>query len=382
MNQSSDQYIGALDEPLIPRIKGNKSRSSKPESITKSKKIVATCLFGLMLSSCVGASVNNSLDVAALDAPQDITVQTLDQTALGDEQQIASTTVVPVPARSPISSQTALLPDDTSSKAIAATEKIIAESPQTAQSDEAVKIEQPTQTASLEPQAAETAPSSSVVRPVVPQEATVTPKKTKKSGGIFGFLFGGNKSAPTRTASVEPQPKSKTTISTVPSKEALNGSLPGVKRNSAIFGINDESKPEEENVQVASVGAGGRILSPAGLILQTERVQVSCFKPELMRILASVERKYGKKVIVTSGYRSPKSNRRAGGARNSTHIYCKAADIQVDGVSKWDLAKYLRSVKGRGGVGTYCRTKSVHIDVGTQRDWHHPCRRSKKRKKA
>ncbi len=132
---------------------------------------------------------------------------------------------------------------------------------------------------------------------------------------------------------------------------------------------------------MASVGSFGRYQMVNGLILQTESVKVDCFKPELMQLLRVVERRYGKKVMVTSGYRSPKRNRRAGGVQNSTHIYCKAADIQVEGVSKWDLAKFLRTVDGRGGVGTYCRTKSVHIDIGSVRDWHHPCRRSKSAKK-
>ena len=100
-----------------------------------------------------------------------------------------------------------------------------------------------------------------------------------------------------------------------------------------------------------------------------------------MKVLKTVERHYGKKVMVTSGYRSPTRNRRAGGVRNSAHVYCKAADIQIQGVNKWDLAKYLRTINGRGGVGTYCRTNSVHIDIGTQRDWHHPCKRRKSRKK-
>lgn len=161
------------------------------------------------------------------------------------------------------------------------------------------------------------------------------------------------------------------------------GGLPGVKKGIKIFGINEESNHDNDgtNVEVASVGALGRTAGAHGLVLQTQRVQVGCFKPELLTILKRIERHYGKKVMVTSGYRSPARNRRAGGVKNSTHTYCKAADIQVQGISKWNLAKYLRSIDGRGGVGTYCRTKSVHIDVGSQRDWHHPCRRRAKRKK-
>jgi uncharacterized protein YcbK (DUF882 family) len=83
------------------------------------------------------------------------------------------------------------------------------------------------------------------------------------------------------------------------------------------------------------------------------------------------------KVIVTSGYRSPTRNKKARGAQHSLHMYCSAADIQVEGVSKWELASYLRSMPGRGGVGTYCYTESVHIDIGPERDWNWRCRRRK-----
>ncbi len=162
------------------------------------------------------------------------------------------------------------------------------------------------------------------------------------------------------------------------------GALPGVKSNAELFGVNDaEAEDESIGIQVASVGGFGRI-SPNGLRVQHEKVQVSCLKPELIRLINMVERHYGKKPVITSGYRSPKRNRRAGGARNSMHIFCKAADIQVEGVSKWKLAEFMRTLPGRGGVGTYCRTRSVHIDTGKRRDWHHPCRKStlKRRKKA
>ena len=160
-------------------------------------------------------------------------------------------------------------------------------------------------------------------------------------------------------------------------------SLPGVKSNSEIFGItNDDGSTSRNsrNTQVAAVGSFGR-LSPNGLRVQHSKVQVACIKPGVIRLLKMVERRYGKKPIITSGYRSPRGNRRAGGARNSQHIFCKAVDIQVEGVSKWKLAKFLRTLPGRGGVGTYCRTKSVHIDIGSVRDWHHPCRKSSKRKR-
>ncbi len=163
--------------------------------------------------------------------------------------------------------------------------------------------------------------------------------------------------------------------------------LPGVRQN-ALFeikrksGIDDDSDVdinEDEgfgSYQVASA-AGLARLAPNGLLKQTESVDVACLKPSLVRVLKTIENHYGKKLIVTSGYRDPARNQRARGAKNSLHMYCAAADVQVPGVSKWELANYLRSMPGRGGVGTYCHTDSVHVDVGPERDWNWRCRRRK-----
>ena len=95
-------------------------------------------------------------------------------------------------------------------------------------------------------------------------------------------------------------------------------------------------------------------------------------------MLKQVERHYGQKIVVTSGYRSPSYNRKVRGARRSMHMFCAAADVQVSGVGKWELARYVRSLPGRGGVGTYCHTNSVHIDVGPERDWNWRCRSRRK----
>src|SRR5690606_26506830 len=95
---------------------------------------------------------------------------------------------------------------------------------------------------------------------------------------------------------------------------------------------------------------------------------------DLVRMLKTIERHFGKKMVVTSGYRSPAHNRRVNGAKRSQHMHCAAVDVQIPGVSKLELAKYARSLPGRGGVGTYCHA-SVHIDVGPERDWNWRCRR-------
>ncbi len=104
-----------------------------------------------------------------------------------------------------------------------------------------------------------------------------------------------------------------------------------------------------------------------------------CFPKRLTRLLKQVSRHYGKPVIVISGYRSPAHNRRVGGARRSQHMRCTAADFRVPGVSKMALARYVKTLRGRGGVGTYCRSSYIHLDVGPRRTWHWGCGRGKRR---
>lgn len=155
--------------------------------------------------------------------------------------------------------------------------------------------------------------------------------------------------------------------------------LPGV-RTTSMFATVDDSQPghddDSPSVEMASLSGLAR-LAPNGLWLQTEKVETGCFQPDLLRVLKVVETHYGQKVMVTSGLRDLKHNVSAGGRKHSLHTTCQAADIQVPGVSKWDLAEYLRTIPGRGGVGTYCHTESVHIDTGEPRDWNWRCRRRK-----
>jgi len=102
--------------------------------------------------------------------------------------------------------------------------------------------------------------------------------------------------------------------------------------------------------------------------------------PRLIRLLATIKRHYGRVPIVSSGCRSHRHNRRVGGARRSMHLRCMAADFRVAGVSKAKLRRYVSSLPGRGGVGTYCGRSIVHLDVGPRRSWYHGCRKRKKRR--
>lgn len=233
---------------------------------------------------------------------------------------------------------------------------------------------------------------SSNEAPVADQAATVsappaaTPSvsnayaQPKKNGSLLSRLFS---IGTPRSANAADQKKSnnavalsKTDSITVSAIAADVDALPGLRLDTlfetdARAGLQAGSG---KNIQLASAAGLGRLVRH-GLRPQHDRVKIACLKPELLKLLSKVRRHYKRDVIITSGFRDAKHNASVGGARSSRHTSCEAADIQVDGVTKWQLAKYLRTIKGRGGVGTYCHTKSVHIDVGKKRDWNWRCRR-------
>ncbi len=107
-----------------------------------------------------------------------------------------------------------------------------------------------------------------------------------------------------------------------------------------------------------------------GFAAANRGVSTSCFPPRLRKLLKKVSNHYGRKLRITSGYRSHRHNRRIGGARRSQHLHCTAADFYVPGVNKYTLARYLKGLAGRGGVGTYSGNRIVHLDVGPRRTWH------------
>lgn len=219
------------------------------------------------------------------------------------------------------------------------------------------------------------------LEPAEPQVQELAVVAPPKKPSIFARLFAPQAKAATKAPTGTKQRLVSPKAPQVVVASASSGNteaLPGV-RMSAVFGIGSDSNASDEEsgaIQLASA-AGLARLAPNGLRLQTDKVEAGCFKPELVRVLKSIERHYNRPLVVTSGYRSPKHNRRVGGASGSRHTSCEAADIQVEGVSKWQLAKYLRTMPARGGVGTYCHTESVHIDIGTPRDWNWRCRRRK-----
>ncbi|WP_085025207.1 YcbK family protein [Ensifer aridi] len=237
----------------------------------------------------------------------------------------------------------------------------------------------PVQTVEVASVAQVAPPSAGTAQAVESGEPEKKAPETKKGWTLASLFAAKRKEKPRGGTEREVQVADKKTITISNAREPQVASLaytslPGVKMN-PLFNMEHEDHAADEDdapVEVANLSGLAR-LAPNGLILQTEKVETGCFKPALLDMLKTVESHYGRKVMVTSGLRAIKVSRK----RQSLHTRCEAADIQVQGVSKWELADFLRSIPGRGGVGTYCHTASVHIDIGPQRDWNWRCRRRK-----
>jgi len=82
-------------------------------------------------------------------------------------------------------------------------------------------------------------------------------------------------------------------------------------------------------------------------------------EPELIDLLEKIREHFGRPVIISSGYRCPKHNKAVGGGPNSQHIFGKAADINVIGVSPAKVQQFLADHEG--GLGAYLTF--THVDV-------------------
>ncbi len=270
-----------------------------------------------------------------------------------------------------------------------------ATTPATADSDVTQAAKAPTTPVQPEqPQAQQTARSGSPEKPVqvtslfggAPKSANAfaTPQRPNASEGSIARLFAdeadngrSNRSENKKLAVIKP--------ASATAKHDYNYTLPGVRanggfeikhRNSLADDSDIDANEDDEYPGVTLASAPGLArLAPNGLKVQRQTVDVACLKPQLVTMLRTMERHFRRPVMVTSGYRNPSYNLKVGGARKSLHMICAAADIQIEGVSKWEIARYARSMPGRGGVGTYCHTTSVHVDIGPEREWNWRCKR-------
>ena len=110
-----------------------------------------------------------------------------------------------------------------------------------------------------------------------------------------------------------------------------------------------------------------------GTYVANKDVETFCLVPPLRFAIASLEAHFGRKVVVSSGYRDPFHNARVGGQDDSFHMKCMAADIFIPGVDKRRLIAAAYREGLIGGLGCYPGRSFIHIDVRSRpRGWSHP----------
>lgn len=100
-----------------------------------------------------------------------------------------------------------------------------------------------------------------------------------------------------------------------------------------------------------------------GTYVASKEVNAFCIAPELRFVIWEFEGRFGRKVVMNSGYRDDYHNDKAGGADNSYHTKCMAADFFIPGVPKQELIAFAMQLPSVGGLGCYPGRKFIHVDV-------------------
>ena len=104
--------------------------------------------------------------------------------------------------------------------------------------------------------------------------------------------------------------------------------------------------------------------------------QIATNLRELAENLEVLRKEIAAPIIIVSGWRDVPHNTRVKGAKNSQHLYGKAADIRVVGVTPGVVADTIHRLIDRGemkegGVGLYPHKGFVHYDIrGKNARWN------------
>jgi len=85
---------------------------------------------------------------------------------------------------------------------------------------------------------------------------------------------------------------------------------------------------------------------------------------QFMVKLDALRKKFGKPIIITSGYRSPEYNISIGGSKNSAHVQGKAADIAVSHTDAYKIVGIAIELGFTGiGVSQKGSGRFIHVDT-------------------
>ena len=114
---------------------------------------------------------------------------------------------------------------------------------------------------------------------------------------------------------------------------------------------------------------------------------VSETDPRLLDVLHTLLARVGKpdgEIVILSGFRTQETNEmlrkshRTNAAEYSQHLYGRAIDIRIPGLTAAHLRNVALAMKV-GGVGYYPRGQFLHVDVGPVRHWTFTGRRARRK---
>lgn len=82
---------------------------------------------------------------------------------------------------------------------------------------------------------------------------------------------------------------------------------------------------------------------------------------KLIEKLELLRQRFGRPIIINSGYRTKEHNEQVGGSKNSLHVQGKAVDIRkVEGLTIDEMAELAEEI-GFDGIGKY--NWGIHVDI-------------------
>lgn len=121
---------------------------------------------------------------------------------------------------------------------------------------------------------------------------------------------------------------------------------------------------------------GGKVTAGGGDLDHVHTASDRGYDPDIDNVKAEVQQKviavqkaFGQKLPVVSGYRDPARNKKSKGAKKSEHMHGNAVDISVRGMPVEERVRLIKlaSENGFTGIGVY--DNSLHFDVGKRRYW-------------
>ena len=131
-----------------------------------------------------------------------------------------------------------------------------------------------------------------------------------------------------------------------------------------------ERKTDEHDVKMYSLAREGNKAVSANFKVCEYKCKdgsdAIAIHPELADLLQKIRTYFGRPVIINSAFRTHEHNKKVGGEADSQHLYGRAADIVVTGVSPKKVAGFAETqLKDRGGIGIY--SDFLHVDVRSKK---------------